>query len=252
MMILRPLRSFIGLIAIGISILLWSPVVMCLGFLGFRKLTTWSVHSWNRFVLWVLAIEVRIHGIENYDKNASCLIVSNHQSLMDIPALMGTITGDLRMVAKKELFSIPFFGWSMKAVGCISIDRGNSRSGKEVSQAIAQQIKSGMQIWVAPEGTRSPDGRVGDFKKGSFAVAIEAQVPIQPVAISGAINVLNKKHFLPQAYNTIDFSFCKRIDATGLTTDSRADLAQKTRQAIVHELERLDALKEPSHVHAHA
>lgn len=233
------LASFLVLI----SVLLWAPVVIGLSFIGNTRSISWSIQHWNRFVLFIFGCKVRVHGIENYRQDQSCLVVSNHQSLMDIPVLIGIIPGNLRMVAKKELFSIPLFGWGIKAAGCISVDRGSQRAGKEVADQIGVKIRNGLQIWVAPEGTRSLDGSIGEFKKGSFAVAVQTKVPIQPVVIAGAIDVLNKKSLVPKFGGTIDFSFCPTIDTQTRTIEDRGQLAIETRQVIVSEYQRLQEFR---------
>jgi 1-acyl-sn-glycerol-3-phosphate acyltransferase len=243
---MKVLLSILATLVLVVSVILWAPVVVLLSLFGNKNLTSWGPKVWCRFVLRIFGIKVRIHGFENYSKDQPCLVASNHQSLMDIPLLVGKIPGHLRMVAKKELFSIPFFGQGMKAAGCIPLDRGNQRSGKEVSDEIGARISQGLQIWVAPEGTRSKDGTIGEFKKGSFAVAVSAHVPVQPVVIAGAIDILNKKSLLPKFGGTIDFSFCPQIFTGDYTVEDRAALAQKTRQVILAEYDRLSEIRKRS------
>jgi len=118
--------------------------------------------------------------------------MSNHQGNYDIFALLGHLTYQFKWLAKKELFSVPFLGWTMAAVGYISIDRGGTRDTVEAMKEAAQRIRDGMSVVIFPEGSRSPDGSIQPFKKGGFTLAIKSKVPIVPVAISGSRDIIPK------------------------------------------------------------
>jgi 1-acyl-sn-glycerol-3-phosphate acyltransferase len=115
--------------------------------------------------------------------------MSNHQSLLDIPVLAVSVPGSVRFVAKKELFRVPVWGPAMRAARIISIDRQNRRSAIDSLRDAAQVLREGIHIWIAPEGTRSLDGKIGPLKKGGFMLALDTGTPILPMTISGTRHV---------------------------------------------------------------
>jgi 1-acyl-sn-glycerol-3-phosphate acyltransferase len=118
-------------------------------------------------------------------------VVSNHQSFIDIPILFRALPINLYFVAKKEIKKMPFIGWFMMLTGMIFIDRSNRQKSYASMQLAGQKIKKGKNVLTFPEGTRSKDGIIGTFKKGSFSIAIENNIAILPVSIANAENVWN-------------------------------------------------------------
>jgi 1-acyl-sn-glycerol-3-phosphate acyltransferase len=118
------------------------------------------------------------------------LVMSNHQSLYDIPVLFHVIGPNLRMVAKKELFRVPVFGKAIALGGFISIDRADRSAAIASLDAAKSLLGRGTHVWMAPEGTRSRDGRLLPFKKGGFHLALRAGLPILPVTLDGTRHVL--------------------------------------------------------------
>ena len=112
------------------------------------------------------------------------MFAANHQSIYDIPILFASIPLQLRIVAKASLGSIPFLGWHLHRTGHLLVDRKNP--GADIVQKMRRLVSESHSLIVFPEGTRSVDGRVGRFKKGSFLVAINAGLPVVPVSISGS------------------------------------------------------------------
>src|SRR5262245_62554370 len=155
---------------------------------------------WSKHVLDSAKVELSVEGRENAGDGSEPLIVmSNHQSLFDIPVLFQAIPGKLRMVAKAELFQVPVWGQAMLAAGFIRIDRADHRQAVEsLRERGGSLLASGTRVWIAPEGTRSRTGEVGQFKSGGFRMALEHRVRILPVAIEGTRNVLPAKGFVVQ------------------------------------------------------
>ena len=129
-------------------------------------------------------------GREHVDRTQSYVYMSNHQSLMDIPALFGAVPQPLRMVSKKQLFRIPFFGKAMLKAGFIPIDRTNREKAILQLETAKERLKQGLSVWIAPEGTRSRTLELGPFKKGGFHIAMDLQIPIVPVWIDGSARVI--------------------------------------------------------------
>jgi 1-acyl-sn-glycerol-3-phosphate acyltransferase len=119
--------------------------------------------------------------------------MSNHQSHMDIPMLYATLPSPtIRMLAKTELFRIPLWGRGLRAAEFIEVDRSNHQRAVQSIEHAGRLVRDGVSIYLAPEGTRSIDGRIGKLKKGGFHLALETGAPIVPVAIRGTINILRR------------------------------------------------------------
>lgn len=147
---------------------------------------------WSKIILLVTGIKVDVKGLENLIPEQPCILASNHQSLYDIPVLMGILPIQFRFIAKESLFRIPVFGWSMRLMKFISLERGKKDDIlKSIREAI-YRIKSGTSVIIFPEGTRSPDGNLQQFKKGAFLLAIKTGCPIIPVVIKGTKTILPK------------------------------------------------------------
>ncbi len=149
--------------------------------------------QWAQKILRAARCPVRLVGVEGVDPDAPQILVSNHESWFDVFALHASLPGRLRFVAKKELEKIPIFGTAFVACGHVTVDRGDRGSAIESLARAATKINSdSSSIVVFPEGTRSPTGDLRRFKKGAFVLAIQAQVPIVPVAVIGTRDIMPK------------------------------------------------------------
>jgi 1-acyl-sn-glycerol-3-phosphate acyltransferase len=186
---------------------------------------------WTRGLLRAAGVEVRVEGLGHLQPGTSYIFMSNHQSHFDILALLHALPFDLRAVAKQELSRVPLFGWALAAAGFIFVDRSN-RDRAIASMARAGGIlRAGRSIVVFAEGTRSPDGHLLPFKKGGFMMALEAGVPVVPVAISGSRQIL-PKHRLCLSPGTIRVRALKPIPTTGRGLQARDALMAEVRTAI--------------------
>jgi 1-acyl-sn-glycerol-3-phosphate acyltransferase len=145
---------------------------------------------WSRAVVANARIEVEVVGRENLVPGETYLVMSNHQSHYDIPVLFYVIGPNLRMIAKKELFHVPVFGNALRAAGFVEIDRGDRHAAIRNLEHARALLSGGTHVWIAPEGTRSSSGQLGPFKKGAFYLALDAELPILPVTLSGTRDVL--------------------------------------------------------------
>ncbi|MCL2688349.1 MAG: 1-acyl-sn-glycerol-3-phosphate acyltransferase [Chitinispirillia bacterium] len=147
--------------------------------------------EWNLRVLELGGVKIKIIGKEKLDPSERYVFISNHQSALDIPIIYTGVGGQISFIAKKELFKIPVFGWGMSAIGHIAIDRSNSRRALDsMNKAVEKLQKENISLVLFPEGTRSKDGKVGEFKTASFTLAIKSGVKIVPVGIKNAIACL--------------------------------------------------------------
>lgn len=140
--------------------------------------------SWARVLLRIAGVRLRVVGGESAPH--ACMYVCNHQSALDIPAVMASLPGQLRFLAKASLFRIPFMGWFMTRMGYVPVDRADPRRAVRVLRRARHAGAGGTAILVFPEGTRTPEGVLGEFKRGSFHVARDAGLPIVPVALVNA------------------------------------------------------------------
>jgi 1-acyl-sn-glycerol-3-phosphate acyltransferase len=148
---------------------------------------------WAHNVIRNAHIELEVVGRENLRPGETYLVMSNHQSLYDIPVLFCVLGPNLRMVAKRELFRLPIFGPALEAGGFIEIDRSNRTAAIRSLKQARDRLAGGTHVWIAPEGTRSRTGRLLPFKKGAFYLAFEAGLPILPVTLRGTRDALPAK-----------------------------------------------------------
>jgi 1-acyl-sn-glycerol-3-phosphate acyltransferase len=167
------------------------------------------------------------------DGREALIVMSNHQSLYDIPVLFQSGLGRLRMVTKAELFEVPVWGRAMKAAGFIRIDRRDSGQAMEALRAEGRSLlASGTRVWIAPEGTRSRTGKLGPFKSGGFRMALEQGVRILPVAIEGTRDVLPAKGVVVHPGKHVAVTILPPIDPAAYGTARRRELITDVRGAI--------------------
>lgn len=145
---------------------------------------------WARLVGRLTPMAVTIHGGENADPNRSYVVVCNHQSQWDILLVYGWLKLNLKWVIKKELRKMPGLGLGCEKAGHIFVDRANPRAARTAVMEALQRLGNGVGILFFVEGTRSNDGRLLPFKKGAFRLAVEQQLPILPVTVSGTREIL--------------------------------------------------------------
>lgn len=145
---------------------------------------------WAPGVLGILGARLKTEGVEGLDFTKSYLLVANHTSQLDIPVLFAALPIPLRFLAKEELRRIPLVGQFISAMGMIFIDRGRSEAARGSIERLAESLQAGYCLMAFPEGTRSRDGQLREFKTGAFVAAIKSGVPVVPIYIEGAAAVL--------------------------------------------------------------
>ena len=224
------------------TIFVWSSIVIATLVLGFFVLITYPfdrkgrvIHHyarlWGKVALLANRVKVKIEGMENLKGEGPYIFMSNHQGSYDIFALLGHLPYQFKWLAKKELFSIPFFGWVMAAAGYISIDREGTRKTVEALNVAAQKIREGMSVVIFPEGSRSPDGSIQPFKKGGFTLAIKSKVPIVPLSISGSRDIMPKDK-LTATPGEIRLFVDHLIETHHCSSKDREPLMKKVRETI--------------------
>ncbi len=144
---------------------------------------------WATVLLRTAGVKVTVTGLEKLNLDGPKVVIANHQGNFDIPILLSVLPLHARFLAKKELFSIPLMSWYMRSRGDIRIDRRGGKSAAQLMNDVTKAVKEGDTVLIFPEGTRSRDGSVGAFKRGSVVLAMGSGAKIVPVAISGSYNI---------------------------------------------------------------
>jgi len=204
-----------------------------------RRWQLWCARTWAASILAAARCPVVVTRLLEATPRGGFVYFSNHHSMLDILALFVALKDTpFVFAAKKELFRVPFIGWHLRLAGYVEVDRDHRERAISAYAKAARQIRErGTIVTVYPEGTRSVDGTILPFKKGPFMLALEAQVPIVPVAVDGAQHAL-RKHTFRLYGHPIRVMVGKAIDTRGLTVSERDDLLRRTRLAMI-ELHRL-------------
>lgn len=151
-----------------------------------------TAKDWGNSILRIAGVKTEVIGLENINPNDNYVFVSNHSSLFDIPVLQSSLPCNFRIVYKKELEKIPFFGYVLVKSPYIGIVREDSQDAmKGMKQAILD-FQKGASILLFPEGTRSKDGNLQEFKRGAFMLASKSQKPIVPITLIGTNKIMPK------------------------------------------------------------
>lgn len=206
-------------------------LTMLLTFSASRGL--WVVRElWSPVLVWAGGGKLEVVGQENVDPNRPTIYVGNHQSTIDIPAHFMAVPVPFRYVAKEQLKWVPLIGWYLALGGHVFINRSNRGKAIASLDAAAKKIRGGTSIFLYPEGTRSEDGRVLPFKKGPFALALKARVPVVPVTIEGSGKLMPKDSWNITP-GPIRVKIGKPIDTTQFDEDDREGLARAVRDVII-------------------
>ncbi len=189
-----------------------------------------AARGWAKFLVWVSRNPVTIEGVENIPKKEPVIFVSNHQGWADILALLAFIPRNFRFLIKKELFKVPFFGCYLKNAGYLSVEREAGHKAYRIFSEAEKVLAAGECILIFPEGTRTRDGNLQPFKRGSLLIASKTKARIVPVAISGSFNILPPKKLLLSRF-PVKYKIGKPISAEKYGTDYEK-AASEVHQAI--------------------
>jgi 1-acyl-sn-glycerol-3-phosphate acyltransferase len=176
-------------------------------------------------------VEVAVSGTEQLDPEKPYIFAANHQSQFDILVLQGYLGVNFRWLAKKELFKIPIWGPAMRRAGYIPIDRSHGKQAIKSLDEAAQKIAAGDSVIIFPEGTRSKDGKLHDFKAGAMVLAIKSGVPIVPVAILGTYEILPKGKLLMNP-GKVQIRVGRPIETKNYSSRDKHELAKVSQEAV--------------------
>ena len=190
----------------------------------------WAGVKGVMFFVRVVGVRIRVRGLERIPRGV-CLFVANHTSSADAPAVVGAIPRRIAILLKESLFKWPIAGQAFTLAHFIPVNRGTRDSAIASVEKATKALKAGQSFLIYPEGTRSPDGRLQDFKKGAVVMAITASVPIVPMVCSGAHRVMEKRSLVIHP-GEILVEFLQPIDASKYSLEERDDLNEHVRQVM--------------------
>jgi len=242
-------RPFKKIIQIIYSVIVWIFLIVTCIPLFLIDLTIWALTFWwdkrtwilHRYsIFWALIYvwlnplwKIDITGRENIKKRKTYVIISNHQSALDIVVLYRLLT-HFKWIAKRELFRVPIIGWNLMLNKHVPIDRNNPRSAVVMMQKALDHLKQGSSMLVFPEGTRSEDGAIRRFKDGAFLIAKKGEVAILPVVINGTLETMPKGS-LVGGRQTFTIRVLPEVPFDSFKDKSVSDIAREMQQLLVDE-----------------
>jgi len=222
---------------LALSTVFFGSIAAILAIFVGPKIATYMGIWWAKLNGYVTPMFVDVIGEENIDKNQSYIFVGNHQSLFDIFLIYGWLPVDFKWVMKIELRQVPFLGYSCFKIGHVFIDRSNTKAALDSINDAKKRIINGTSIFFFPEGHRSSDGSLLDFKKGAFKFALDMGLPILPVTLSGTKDIVpsNTTDLFPGKAKLI---FHKPIPIEEYNNENIHELMEKSKQAIQEGLDK--------------
>jgi 1-acyl-sn-glycerol-3-phosphate acyltransferase len=206
-----------------------------------RKLIHWFLTHESFVLSHLIPIwKIHIEGREKAQKGTTYVIISNHQSMLDI-IIVNCLRFPYKWISKIENFKVPFIGQYLKMADYIIVDRSDDDSKAEMLERSYNCLKNNISIMMFPEGTRSLDNEIGFFKRGAFQLAIQANVPLLPVIIDGTGGILPKHGIIFSSGFKIKIKVLDPVLPSDFGTDVPEDLALKFSRLMSSELSKMRA-----------
>ncbi len=194
----------------------------------------WCARWWGRLVAWSIFSRITVHGAARVRANQPYVYIANHSSLIDTPALLA-LPHPFRIMAKRGLFFVPLMGWHLWTAGHFSIDRRDRHKTARSLRGVIDGVRGGKSLAVFPEGTRTRDGRLQEFKPGAFKIALKAGVPIVPVTIRGTFELLPCTTLAPRP-GPVEVILGEPIETRDYDAKRLPELIERTRDVILRTL----------------
>jgi 1-acyl-sn-glycerol-3-phosphate acyltransferase len=227
---------FYMVIMFPLTLMIW---LLVLPFDRERSVIHWFLMLQSYLLVKLMPIwTTRIEGKGNAVKGTTYVIISNHQSLLDI-LLINCLRFRYKWISKIENIRIPFLGWYLRMAGYITINRGNEESKTEMMEKSLGCLNRGISIMLFPEGTRSPDKEIGFFKRGAFQLALSAGVPILPILVEGTGGILPKHGLIFNRGNLITIRVLDPVLPASFGTADVDELAGRFNSLLIDEMKKL-------------
>jgi len=212
-----------------------------------RKIVAWAARTWAHSMLGISGARLTIEGAAGLDDGRPRFFVGNHQSALDIPIIVAALGGDVRFMAKKSLFYIPIFGWVLSRYGFVPVDRTNARKAHgKLEQMIERLRKSPISFAAFPEGTRSRDGSLQPFRKGTLKICQRSGLPVVPFSIEGTLVVHHRDAFFHAYPGPVRLKFGKPITAEEIAEMAPGELYDRVRMTVARQLGQPVELTDPA------
>jgi len=228
----------------AVTVLAMSLVVMVLGTFALlagliypsRRVIAFAAVVWSRVVLSLAGARLTVVGKEWVADGIPRFFMGNHQSALDIPILLLALDGNVRFMAKDTLFRIPVFGWILMRYGYAPIDRSSPRVTLRTIERMLERLRRNpISIAVFPEGTRSPDGNLLTFRRGTMKVGQRSGLPVVPFSIEGSLAVHSRERFAANP-GPVRLIFGEPIPAEEVAAMSTPDLHDRVKGTIARQL----------------
>ena len=229
---LGKIRTALLVVAVGTATVVLGSLAVIVGLFSRR----WAVrvaHLWGRVCLHLAGVPVAVEGLENISVDQRYVIMANHESGLDIPVLLTALPTflEVRFLAKKSLFTVPFLGWAMRSAGFVPVDREDRTTAISMLAQTLDEVRRGASPLVFPEETWTVDGRLLPFQRGGFVVALKTGLAILPVGLEGSCVVMppDQGTFRP---GPVTVRIGPPIPTSGLGISGRPVLTATTRREI--------------------
>ena len=197
-----------------------------------RNKSSLAIVKWGLKVIgFISGVKLEVNGIDNVPDDQAVLFVGNHISFFDIIVTYPLMKRPTGYIAKKEIKKVPFLSWWMYFVNCIFLDRKDPRQGLKSVLEASEKIKNGTSIFLIPEGTRSKDGKLAQFKDGGFKIATKAKAPIIPIGIQGTSDIL-ENHFPIIKSGKVIVNFGKPVYTSEMSKAEQKSLPDLVREQV--------------------
>ena len=227
----QPYKWLIAIPLLILNTLVMGLICILVGFFFSQDAADILAVAWSRICCAVGPVKVKIHGKRHFSRFKSYVVVANHQSMADIPALHGFIGLKIKWVMKQELRNIPVFGAACEQLGCIFVDRSNHDAAVRSIESAKEKLSKKSSVLFFAEGTRSRDGRLQPFKAGAFGMAMDLAVPILPITVRGTRDILppGTMDLVP---GTAEIIIHPPIHPAAFSPDTLQDLSRETKRVV--------------------
>ncbi len=226
------------LVWVILNLVFWTVVLattgMVISIFEWRgRVFRWIAWMWSKIILFISGVKYTVKGLENLDRKGHYVFTANHESAFDIPLAFAVLPYQMAPISKIELRKIPIFGWAMIMAKHVFVDRRNHEKAIAALRKASHSLKKNPRsVLVFPEGTRSKDGKIHEFKRGGLILAMEAGIPVVPVAMCGTANVITKGSWTINSA-PVEIRIGKPVSTEGVSHQDRKPFTASIREKVI-------------------